>query len=176
MTTPSDHAAHHIRDARDDELDDVARLILAANQEYAPLFPAHRWEAYARDITDVRSRLGDSELIVAEAAGRLLGTVTFYPNVPDSGQSWPPGWAGIRLLAVHPDGRRLGIARALMDECLLRCRRRGISTIGLHTTEAMAVARGMYERMGFVRRPEFDVSVGPSMVIMAYGLELGHES
>ena len=171
--TSSEHPVPHIRDARPDELDEVGRLILAANQEYAPLFPAHAWEAYARDITDVRSRLSDSELIVAEAAAQLLGSVTYYPQGSDSGESWPPGWAGIRLLAVHPGARRLGIGRALMDECLLRCRQRGISTIGLHTTEAMAVARGMYERMGFVRRPEFDVSAGPSMVIMAYSLELG---
>ena len=170
--TLSQNAPHRIRDARPDELDEVARLILAANQEYAPLFPAHRWEFYAADITDVRGRLGESELIVAEAGERVLGSVTFYPTGSESGERWPSEWAGIRLLAVHPDARRLGLGRALMDECLLRCRQRGISTIGLHTTEAMALAKAMYERMGFVRRPEFDVSVGAGMVIMAYSLDI----
>jgi ribosomal protein S18 acetylase RimI-like enzyme len=175
MTT-SGQAALRIRDARSEELDDVARLILAANQEYEPLFPPHAWGVYERDITDVRGRLGDSELIVAEDDGQILGAVTFYANGADSGERWPHGWAGIRLLAVHPDGRRRGIGRALMDECLLRCRQRGILTLGLHTTEIMSIARSMYERMGFVPRPEFDISAGPSMVIIAYSLDLAQES
>ena len=43
-----------------------------------------------------------------------------------------------------------------MDECLRRSRQLGAHTLGLHTTELMAVARGMYERMGFLRVPEYD--------------------
>ena len=59
-----------------------------------------------------------------------------------------------------------------MDECLRRSRLRGARYLGLHTTELMAVARGMYERMGFVRAPEFDFQPGPGVNVMAYRLDL----
>jgi len=162
-----------IRDARLEELDQVALLIRDAYQEYQASFPPEVWEGYARDIMDVRGRLDASELIVAEHAGGLVGAVTFYPNSYQAEhQGWPPGWTGIRLLAVHPDGRGLGIGRALMDECLRRSRQLSARTLGLHTTELMAVARGMYERMGFVRVPEFDFHPEAGVVVMAYRLDL----
>ena len=162
-----------IRDAKVEELDQVALLIRDAYQQYQASYPPETWEAYARDIMDVRSRMGVSELIVAEHTGGLVGAVTFYPNTSPSQQGgWPPGWTGIRLLAVHPDARGLGIGRALMDECLRRSRLRNASTLGLHTTELMAVARSMYERMGFVRVPEYDFHPGPEMTVMAYRLDL----
>ena len=162
-----------IRDARAEEIDQVALLIRDAYQEYQASIPAEVWEGYARDIMDVRGRLDVTELIVAEHKGSLVGAVTFYPNTAPTEQGgWPSGWTGIRLLAVHPDGRGLGIGRSLMDECLRRSRQLRAHTLGLHTTELMAVARGMYERMGFIRVPEYDFHPGPTMVVMAYSLEL----
>ena len=119
------------------------------------------------------SRLGVADLIVAEVAGRLSGAVTFYPEASHSEREiWPAGWAGVRLLAVLPDARGLGIGKALMDECLRRCRQLAVPTLGLHTTEPMDVARGMYERMGFARTPEYDFHQNPGLVIMAYRLDL----
>ena len=53
-----------------------------------------------------------------------------------------------------------------------RARERGSSYLALHTTDMMATAQGMYQRMGFVRVPEFDMQVGPGMTIMAYRLDL----
>ena len=172
MTEPTrEHTL--VRDARTEELNQIALLMRDAYQEHRASFPPRMWEGYARDIMDVRSRLGSSELIVAEHGGPVVGAVTLYPEALRSHQEgWPPGWAGVRLLAVHPDARGLGIGRALMDECLCRSRQRAAVTIGLHTSEIMSVARQMYERMGFVRVPEFDFHPGPRMVVMAYRLDL----
>jgi hypothetical protein len=36
----------------------------------------------------------------------------------------------------------------------------------------MDIARRMYERMGFVRVPEFDFHPAPGIVVMAYRLDL----
>ena len=172
MTEPATDRPH-LRDAGPEELDEVSELIRDAYLEYQAHFPPERWEGYVRDMMDVRSRLGVADLIVAEVAGRLLGAVTFYPEASHSDRErWPVGWAGVRLLAVLPDARGLGIGKALMDECLRRCRQRAVPTLGLHTTEPMNVARGMYERMGFVRTPEYDFHVGQGLVVMAYRLDL----
>lgn len=162
-----------IRDARLDELDEVSQLLKDSYQQYAKFLPSEAWQAYLEDIMDVHSRLAEADLIVAELDGKLAGAVTLYTKTSSSQETgWPEGWAGIRLLAVRPKFRGLGIGRALMEECLLRCCQSGISIVGLHTTELMDVARRMYERMGFIRVPEFDFRPEPNTVVMAYRLDL----
>jgi GNAT superfamily N-acetyltransferase len=162
-----------LREARSNDLDNVSLLIRDAYQQYENLLPLEAWKFYLEDMMDVRKRLSESQLIVAELDGQLAGTVTLYLDAEHSSQeAWPNGWAGIRLLAVHPAYRGRGIGRALMEECIRRCRTQGIATIGLHTTEMMDVARRMYERMGFVRVPGFDFYPRPDVVVMAYRLDL----
>lgn len=162
-----------MRDAHPQELGEVARVISDAYLEYQKLFPPADWQSYLENITDVKSRLGVSELIIAELNGQIAGAVTLYPDATLSeGEMWPPGWAGIRLLAVNPAFRGRGIGRALIEECLRRCQKRGIRTVGLHTAKIMAVAQRMYERMGFLRVPKYDFYPRPGTVVMAYRLEL----
>ncbi len=160
-----------VRDARPDELDAVALLLKEAYEQYAPLVPREAWDSYLQDIMDVRGRMAESQLIVAETHGRVSGAVTLYLNGSTS-LSWPRRWAGIRLLGVHPSFRGRGVGKALMDECVRRARDAGIKTIGLHTTTAMDVARRLYEKMGFVRVPEFDFHPDDDVVVMAYRLDL----
>ena len=163
-------ATIRIRDARPDELDEVAEAMLAAYQEYAAPLGRLRWEAYAKDIVDVRGRLENSELIVADDGKRIAGAVTFYPD--GSPGSWPVGWSSIRLVAVHPQDRGLGIGRALTQECIRRSRERGMAAIGLRNPPIMAVARGMYARMGFVPAPELDDPTPRDGAAIAYRLDL----
>jgi ribosomal protein S18 acetylase RimI-like enzyme len=162
-----------IRNARPDELDNVSLLLKDAYQQYENIIHPEAWKSYLEDIMDVRSRLGESDLIVAELNHRLAGSVTLYLDGSYSfPEAWPKGWAVVRLLAVHPEYRGQGIGRALMEECIRRCRQAKVPAIGLHTTEAMDIARQMYERMGFVRFPESDFRPAPGIVVMAYSLKL----
>ena len=169
---PPSSEALQIRNARPEELDTVSQLLKEAYQQYASSIPPEVWQSYLQDVMDVRSRLNDAELIVAGLNGQLAGAVTLFLRASDSiEEGWPKNWAGIRLLAVHPDYRNRGIGRALMEECLRRSRARGIHTVGLHTSTIMAIARRMYERMGFVRVPEFDFHPRPGVTVMAYRLD-----
>lgn len=150
-----------LRDARRDEVDRLSRLLAEAYSEFQPHFPGRLWQAYLGEIVDVRSRLGGSELIVAELAGRLVGTVGFYPEALHSAlERWPAGWASIRTLAVLPDARGRGVGEALIRECLRRAREQGAVAVGLHTNPFMAAANRLYERHGFRRAPEFDIEIG----------------
>ncbi|OGO39706.1 MAG: hypothetical protein A2147_05860 [Chloroflexi bacterium RBG_16_57_8] len=146
-------------------------LLKDAYQQYETMVPPDAWKSYLGDIMDVRGRLAESDLIVAELDGRLVGAVTLYLNGSPS-LEWPNGWAGVRLLGVDPAYRGRGIGHRLMGECIRRCREAGIMTVGLHTTEAMDVARRMYERMGFTRVPEYDFHPAPGVVVMAYQLPI----
>jgi ribosomal protein S18 acetylase RimI-like enzyme len=148
-------------------------MMVAAYAEYAPPVPPPMWRAYEEEIRDVRRRLADSTLIVAEDAGRLVGAVTYYADgTREPHGRWPPSSAVFRLLAVHPDARGRGIGRVLTEECLGRARAAGRTAMGLHTTHLMTIARTMYERMGFVRVPEHDFYPVPDFQVMAYRLPL----
>ena len=170
-----------IRDARETELNAVGALLLDAYAQYMPApgaaIPAEArvaWEEYRKNIADVWSRAPLSSTIIAERDGKLLGSVNYYaPGQSDSvDNAWPDGWASVRLLGVSPAARGLGIGRALMDECLCRARADGATTLGLHTTMLMNVARAMYVRLGFTRVPEHDFHPVPDFTIEAYALKL----
>ncbi|MEK7216834.1 MAG: GNAT family N-acetyltransferase [Chloroflexota bacterium] len=158
-----------VREARDDELDAAAAVIASAYEQYRPAIPAEAWEGYRQDMMDVRGRLRSSKLLVAERGGTVLGCVTYFPTATEP---WPSGGAYIRLLAVAPAGRGLGLGRRLTEACIERARAAGKRYIGLHTTGLMEVARAMYERMSFVRLPEADFHPTPQMTVMAYRLDL----
>jgi ribosomal protein S18 acetylase RimI-like enzyme len=180
-----------IRNARHDELEALGALVQASYAEFEPGYPPESWQRYYTMLGEVAAHFERSEIIVAERvpspAGHsatdrasapgagdspaLVGTVTFYPDGSLSGQGeWPHGWAGVLRLGVLPGYRGLGLGRALVDECVRRCHQRGIETLALHTTEWMAVARGMYERMGFQRDPAFDFI--PRSGVYAFGYKL----
>ena len=150
-----------LRDARTGELDEVAGLLAEVYAVFRRHFPALAWESYIGEIVDVRSRLGESELIVAERAGRLVGTIGLYPDASRSAlERWPQGWASIRALGVRAGARRHGVGAALARECLLRAREREAKAIGLHTASHMAAATRLYERVGLRRAPELDIEIG----------------
>jgi GNAT superfamily N-acetyltransferase len=165
--TPS----YSLRDARPDEAAAVGAVVGAAYAQFQPDYPPESWERFFRMVGEAGSHFERAQVIVAEQAGAIVGTVTFYPDGSVSGQGeWPEGWAGVLRLAVLPSHRGGGIARALMDEVVRRCRDAGIGTLALHTTDFMAVAKSMYERMGFVRDEGFDFV--PRSGIHAYGYVL----
>jgi GNAT superfamily N-acetyltransferase len=162
------------RNARPDELDALSTLIRAAYVEYENSYPPAVWPRYYEAVGNTRNLPAAAELIVAEQDDRIVGCVTFYGDGRASGQGeWPEGWAGILRLAVPPGERGAGIGRALVEEAIRRCRERGVTTLALHTTVWMDVARNMYERMGFVRVQSFDFHPRPGVIGMGYKLDLG---
>ena len=156
-----------VRDACERRRDAILALTLAAYEQYAATLPEGWWPQYRQNIAGAFGAGAPGELIVADLAGTLLGSVLYYP-VGSRDTPWP----ALRLLAVAPEARGHGTGRALMDECVRRARASGASTIGLHTMEVMAVARRLYERMGFVRVPEDDFHPVGGILVMGYRLDL----
>ena len=151
----------------------VAGGILKSYAEYGPLLPPDAWERYSQNILDVRSRMTESELLIAVENGEIVGSATFYPARLKRTQSeWPTEWTGARLIAVLPERRGRGIGKALVEECIRRSREQGAAAFALHTTPYMELAQGMYERMGFVRVPDFDFHPRPGLTVMAYKYDL----
>jgi ribosomal protein S18 acetylase RimI-like enzyme len=150
-----------LRDAGSCDLDEVAGLLGDVYGVFRAHFPPEAWGSYIHEIIDIGSRLGQSELIIAERAGRLVGTIGFYPEASHSAlERWPQRWASIRTLGVRADARRQGVGAALARECVRRARERGVRAIGLHTASYLTDATRLYERLGFRRAPEFDIEIG----------------
>jgi len=147
-----------IRLARSHELTEIAALFAPALEPYRGSASDWILDAYLADLVDVRTRFAEAEVLVAEHDGRVVGTIAFYANVRHEGWSnLPAGWAGFRALAVAPRMRGTGIGRALVQHSIQRTRNVGAETLGIHTIALLTDAVRLYERLGFVRCPEFDL-------------------
>jgi [ribosomal protein S18]-alanine N-acetyltransferase len=92
-----------------------------------------------------------SRTLVAESEGQVTGYLCCW-YVADEVHTLN--------LAVHPDYRRLGIARRLMEEVLLKAGAEGIKTVNLEVRRSNLPAISLYRCLGFcqvgVRRRYYD--------------------
>lgn len=61
------------------------------------------------------------------------------------------GYGYISSVAVHPDHRRRGIARRMMEAVIRMARREGASRAVLHVASSNSAARSLYHGLGFER-------------------------
>lgn len=161
-----------IRDARPDEREAMLAMTLSAYQQYATIMP--HWEHYRQMQRTLLTTDTVAERIVAERAGRLIGGVLLFPAEANvyTADGANADWPELRMLAVAPEARGLGLGKLLLNECIRRARAAGHAYLGLHTEDAMAVAKGMYERAGFQRMPELDFKPTPDILVKGYRLSL----
>ena len=159
-TGPGLARTRQIRPAREDELDEIAALFPPALAPYRGTAADAALDAYLHElVAGARSRWDGGECYVAVVDGRVVGSVVFYPDVALEGWSnLPAGWAGFRALVVAPDARGCGVGRALDERCLARARETGAPVLGIHSAEVLSDAVRLYERLGFARCPEYDLS------------------
>lgn len=167
-----------IREARPDEFDALGRLLVDV---YAHLegFPGPEeqpgYYALLANIGDFTRKPQAQLLAALDAQDRLLGGVVYFGDMAHYGSGGTAGTlthaSGIRLLGVAPAARGQGVGRALTEACIQRARGRGHTRVVLHTTRAMQVAWGMYERLGFERAPELDFMQG-ELPVFGFSLRL----
>lgn len=162
------HADVTIRPARDEELDEVASLLVDAYAEYAARMSPDAWASFAQDIGNVRGRAIEADVVVAEREGRLVGSVTLFTRH----RGVRGGTVGVRLLAVRPEARGTGVGRALMEYAIRRAREDDQKRVVLSTTQEMESARDLYEKLGFRREPDLDHEPAPGVRFEGYALQL----
>ena len=105
-----------------------------------------------------------TQVLVALHDNKLVGGVVYFGDMAQYGSGGSatsvPNAAGIRLLAVDPQARGLGVGKALTAACIALARQQQRAEVVLHTTKAMQVAWAMYEKLGFVRSPDLDFLQG----------------
>ena len=108
-------------------------------------YPPEAALAYWRGVAEVVAG-GETLLMVAEEAGRILGTmqvgVAQMPNQPHRGD--------LKKLLVHRDARGKGLARRLMDAVERAAAARGKTLLVLDTATG-SDAEAIYPRLGWER-------------------------
>ncbi len=111
------------------------------------------WNDPVRDIQR-KLAVADDLFLVGVMEGAVVAAVM-------GGYEGHRGW--VNYLAVDPDWRRAGLARALMDEVELRLAARGCPKINLQVRTSNPEAIAFYERLGFV--VDDAVSLGKRLVV-----------
>lgn len=176
---PHQHLADcQIRKARPDEYRELGQLIVDVYASVPGMATPEQQPGYYRKLLDVAGRAANPAISVfaaVSASGELLGSVDFIHDMAHYGSGGSAGTienaSGIRLLAVSPAARGMGIGKALTQHCIEQARTLGRNQVILHTTRAMQTAWAMYERMGFERFPEIDFTQG-QLEVFGFSLSL----
>jgi GNAT superfamily N-acetyltransferase len=165
--------AVRIRPMRPEEATHVGRLTLASYDAYGYIGGEYR-----EQLGDPSPRLtGATAVLVAELDLRVVGTVTY---VLPGDQQWegravPEGDCGFRVLAVDPTVEGHGVGRRLVEHCIERARSDGHHRLVITSMAWMTRAHALYERLGFVRRPDLDITF-PSGIGVVFTLDLTPEA
>ncbi|MGZ4437937.1 MAG: GNAT family N-acetyltransferase [Nocardioides sp.] len=159
-----------IRSAREQELEDVGRLTVAAYRADDLLVEG---DFYERVLLDAPRRGREAEVLVAVEGEQLLGAVTYCTAGSPWAELAADGEGEFRMLAVDPTARRRGVARALVEACLARSRARGHHAVVISSLPVMTGAHRLYTDVGFVRTPERDWTPAPGVHLWGFRLDIG---
>lgn len=132
--------------ARVRELGALLRAVVheGASVSFVLPFTDAESDAFWRDDVLAAVRDGRRTVLVAERAGRIVGTVQLDHGTPPN----QPHRAEVRKLLVHPAARRQGVARALMTELERIARPLGRRLLTLDTTTGGS-AEPLYSSLGY---------------------------
>jgi putative acetyltransferase len=137
-----------VRPFRATDRDAVRDLFIRVNRSLAPAALKEKFEAYiARSLAEEIGRVADyygernGGFWVAESAGAVVGMFGLEPAGPDAME--------LRRMYVAPEARRRGIARQMLVFAEDECRRRGLQSLTLSTSELQGEALALYRAAGY---------------------------
>jgi len=165
-----------IRPARGTERAQALEITLEAYTEYGKVLRPEYWQSYRDHIVETLADVGPAQQLLALWENVAVGTVLYYPPGTSFGDDVEAASVSldcpeVRLLAVAPEGRGLGVGRALMEVGVARARESGAPGLVLHTMSIMESARALYSSMGFGRAPELDFQPAKEWFVEGFRLD-----
>lgn len=153
--------------------ENVKAVLLDAYGEFESTLTAEQWEHYRSSIVASIADAATSARLVAVLDGQIVGSVFLFDSSdkaygnPELNIQTPI----IRLLAVSRRARGRGVATELIRASARLAAERGEDTLHLHTSDVMASAVRLYERLGFERAYDKEFHVG-DILVKSYRLHL----
>jgi len=167
-----------IRNAKPEEFANVGKLMVNVYSQLAGFPKESEQPEYYRMLLNVGklTEKDNTELLVAVLnENKVVGAVVYFSDLKNYGSggtiSRIKNSSGFRLLAVDPKERGKGIGKLLSKECINRAKKHNQNQLFIHSTESMKVARGMYERLGFLRYNKIDFIQG-ELPVFGFKLDL----
>lgn len=118
---------------------EVHELTGLAYSAYAALDPPSG--ALFEDVDQIAAELDEHGGVLARDAGVVVGCLRMERR---------DDRLHLRRVAVHPDRRGEGIARAMVDWCVAEARRTGARRLTLGVRDQLPANRRVWEKLGFV--------------------------
>ena len=150
-----------IREAHAGDDEAVGTLLIDAFlSAYARKLPEVTYgEARRAELRAVAEKRRRATVWVAELEGRVVGTVALFRPGAEGSEAWIPNAADLRHLATDPALHGRGLSRPLLDAAEQRAAEWEVDAICLHVRQGASGVARMYERRGFRRAPEGDLSL-----------------
>lgn len=170
MSEPLTNLTIRRAEPRDDEA--LGELLIESFlTAYARELP---WVTYGderrHELRDCKTKREEGLVFVAELDGELAGTVLVYPPGAPHSEAWLPDTADLRQLAVAPKFFGMGLSQPLLDTAEAAAWAMGVERISLHVRRQATGVCKMYERRGYVRAPEGDLTF-PEVELAAFVLQ-----
>jgi len=140
--------------ATSSDFEAIADLNVAAYAEFASRLHLGAWEVMQRNLRNITERAEVAEFIICRSGSNIISSVAYCPAGKGDPAIFKPDMASVLLLAVHPQHRGNGVAKALTMECISRAINDKASSIGLFTSELMQSAQHIYQCLGFQQESE----------------------
>jgi len=137
--------------------EETRKVLLESYEQYQHTFEdLDDWHSYYEAIKVSLDNPHIESVLVAKSEDQILGTLQIYGSSEHAYDRPELNIQGpiIRLLGVHPEARGKGIATELLKAGLDYARAQQAPSLYLHTSDKMADAIRLYERLGFQR--DFD--------------------
>lgn len=163
-----------IREATLSERSLVADITRRSYAQYEAQSDPAFWTKYEKSTEATLMTADSATRLILEHQSKIVASVLYCDpsewKINDTNIKNP--YPEMRLLAVLPEFRNLGIAATLIDYCEQRALAEGFSALTLHTTILMQTAKAMYERRGYSRYVDIDFEPTPGFHVWGYKKEL----
>jgi len=149
------------RKATTEDLAALQQTMIEAYKGYQNILLPEYWEKMKGNLANEETSIHLLELgtgFVCEHKGFVIGVVFVVPSGNPTAL-FSAEWSYIRMLGVLPKYRGLGIASALMSQCIDHAIEAGEQVLALHTAGYQS-AWHIYERLGFRKVKDLELILG----------------
>lgn len=143
-----------IETATIEDFEAIADLNVVAYAEFASYLSPGAWKIMQKNLRNIQARAEVAEFMICHSGDDIIGSVAYCPAGKGDPEIFESGVASILLLAVHPQHRGKGIAKALITKCIAKAKNDRAKSVGLFTSELMRSAQCLYRSLGFQQESE----------------------